>query len=110
VDRNLFKFKTRPAPAPVAARPAAPPPPAPAASLPPPTPSAVPIALKFIGIVEAPERTLKVAVLSDQYGVYYGREGETSLGQYKIVHIGAKSLEISYIDGRGRQTIRLNGT
>jgi hypothetical protein len=107
VDRNLFRFLTKPAPV---ARPTAPPPSAPVVSVPPSAPSTAPITLKFIGIVEAPERTLKVAVLSDQYGVYYGREGETILGQYKILHIGTQSLDISFLDGRGRQTIRLNGT
>jgi hypothetical protein len=110
-DRNLFRFKTRPAPPRPVAVPPAPVASAAAAPIGPPLPPAVPpIALKFIGIVEAPVRTLKVAVLSDQYGVYYGREGETILGQYRILRIGAESLEISYVDGRGRQTIRLNGS
>jgi hypothetical protein len=109
-DRNLFRFKPRPVPPPRVAV-VAPPPVAPSVpSGPPPPPAAPPIALKFIGIVEAPERSLKVAVLSDSFGVYYGREGETVLGQYKIIRIGAESLEISYLDGRGRQTIRLSGS
>jgi len=36
-------------------------------------------------------------------------EGGTALGQYKIWRIGVESIDISYLDGRGRQTIRLNG-
>src|SRR5262245_28122187 len=56
-ERNLFRFKARPLPPPVS-RPAPPvAPPIPAG--PPPPPPIPPIALKFIGIVEAPERSLK---------------------------------------------------
>jgi hypothetical protein len=32
------------------------------------------------------------------------------LGQYRILRIGAESIEMSYLDGRGRQTIRLTGS
>jgi hypothetical protein len=109
-DRNLFRFKSKQAPVTIVqkAPPVAAAPPVPAG--PPPPPATPPITLKFIGIVEARERSLKVAVLSDAFGVYYGREGETVLGQYKILRIGAESLEIAYLDGRGRQTIRLSGS
>ena len=53
----------------------------------------------------------KVAVLSDGRGApVYGKEGDTVLGQYKILRIGAESIEMAYLDGRGRQTIRLSGS
>jgi hypothetical protein len=65
--------------------------------------------LKFIGIVEAPGQALKIAVLSDGRNVFYGREGDIIEGRYRILRIGAESLEIAYADGRGRQTIRLTG-
>jgi hypothetical protein len=55
--------------------------------------------------------TQKIAVLSDGRGApLYGKEGDTVLGQYKILHIGAESIEMAYLDGRGRQTIRLSGS
>ena len=74
---------------------------------PPPPPSVPPIALKFIGIVEATEHSQTIAVLSDGRGVYHGREGDIIEGRYRILRIGAESIEMAYVDGRGRQTIRL---
>jgi hypothetical protein len=109
-NRNPFVFRPKPAPAPppvVVAPPRpvdmAPPPP----QGPPPPP---PIPLKFIGVLEIPSQNAKVAVLSDgRGGTYHAREGETVLGQYKLLKIGAESAEMSYVDGRGRQTLRLSG-
>jgi hypothetical protein len=72
---------------------------------PPPPP---PISLKFIGrLVTADGRI--IAVLSDGKRPIQAFEGEEIEGRYKIWKIGEESIEISYIDGRGRQTIRLNG-
>ena len=70
-----------------------------------------PITLKFIGVIDMPPPAQRVAVLSDGRGApVYGHEGETVLGQYRILRIGAESIEMSYLDGRGRQTIRLSGS
>jgi hypothetical protein len=69
-----------------------------------------PIPLKFIGIVEGPGGKGPVAVLSDGRGAtFYGREGDTIDGRYKVLKIGTESAELSYVDGRGRQTLRLSG-
>ena len=38
-----------------------------------------------------------------------GREGETVLGQYRIVKIGVESVTMEYLDGRGRQQIPMRG-
>ena len=52
-----------------------------------------------------------MAILSDGRGApMYGKEGDTVLGQYKILRIATDSIEMAYIDGRGRQTIRLSGS
>jgi hypothetical protein len=51
----------------------------------------------------------RVAILSDTRGVYYGREGDVIEGRYQIVKIGVESIELAYIDGRGRQVIRQTG-
>ncbi len=106
-DRDLFRFKAKSAPPldrpPVTLSPTAP-------IGPPPPPTVPPIALKFIGVVEATARSQKIAVLSDARGVYYGREGEVVEGRYRILRIGAESIEMSYLDGRGRQVIRLSGS
>jgi hypothetical protein len=108
--RNLFRFGS-------VARAAAPEPSVPDRSfqMPPPppmptAPSVPPITLKFIGIVEAPEKSQRWAVLSDNRGVYQGREGDTIEGRYRILKIGTESIELAYLDGNGRQTIRLSGS
>jgi hypothetical protein len=109
MNRNLFRFK--PKPPPVIARPAGAAGDRPAEPVgPPPAPPIPPIALKFMGVVESPERSLRVAALSDGRGVYYGREGDIIEGRYRIVRIGAESIEMTHLDGTGRQVIRLSGS
>ena len=109
VSRNPFRFQERAVP--VARRAAAPPrpeftaPPVPTGPPPPP-----PITLRFIGLIEAPPRTGRVALLSDgRGGLMYGREGDTVDGRYRMLRVGVDSIEMAYVDGRGRQTIRLSG-
>ena len=107
VGRNPFRVQPKPVPQPVlspAARAAA----AAAAAVPPPPPPPPPITLKLIGLVDAPGGAGKIAVLSDGRDVYYGREGEIIDGRYRIVRIGAESVELSYLDGRGARTIPLS--
>ncbi|MBI3490489.1 MAG: hypothetical protein HY047_01625 [Acidobacteria bacterium] len=108
-ERNLFRFKPKPPPPPRvqptgsgASAPSGPPPPAP-----PP-----PMALKFIGLLETGDQKPKIAILSDSAGhVFYGTEGGPPIeGRYRILRIGAESIEMSYLDGRGRQTLRLSGS
>ena len=107
-ERNLFRFKPKaPPPAP---RGVAPPPAVAAPSGPPPPPPLAPIGLRFIGLVEAPEHAQKIAILSDGRGIYQGREGDIIEGRYRLVRIGVESVEMTYLDGRGRQTIRLSGS
>jgi hypothetical protein len=109
-ERNPFIFRPKPAPPPPPPpkfdpQPVPGPPPPPPGPPPPP-----PIPLKFIGVLEIPSQNAKVAVLSDgRGGTYHAREGQTVLGQYKLLKIGAESAEMSYVDGRGRQTLRLSG-
>jgi len=89
-ERNLFRFKPKP--------------------LPPPPPPLPPIGFRFIGVVEA-EKAPKIAILSDKdHNVFHGREGDIIEGRYRILRIGAESIEMAYLDGRGRQTIRLTGS
>jgi len=114
VDRNLFQFKPKappPAPAPVQPPTGPAPPPAPVIPQgPPPPPPLPPIPLKFIGTMEAPNQSKKIAVLTDgRGGPIYGAEGEIVMGQYRILKIGVESVEVAYLDGRGRQTIRIGG-
>ena len=118
-NRNPFRFRPPPAPkapegpppktpngsGPVDTGPVVPtgPPPPPPGPLPPP-----PIPLKFIGVVT--QGAGRVAVLSDgKSAPVSGREGAIILGQYVILKIGNESIEMAYVDGRGRRTIQLTG-
>jgi hypothetical protein len=105
LGRDLFRFRARPAPA-------APSGPAgrPVATGPLPPPPLPPIPLRYIGYVDQPNQPPRVAVLSDGRGnVFHGREGDIIEGRYRVLRIGLDSAELMYVDGRGRQTIRLSG-
>jgi len=111
-ERNLFRFKPKAPPAPPPSM--RPPTPVeiapPVATGPPPPPPLPPITLKFIGVMEQPGTKVKIAVLSDGQGPpMFGSEGGTVAGGYRVIRIGVESIELSYLDGRGRQTIRLTG-
>lgn len=74
---------------------------------PPPPP---PIALRFIGVVDPSGSDARAAIFSDMRGnVFSGREGDIIEGRYRVVRVGADAAELVYLDGRGRQTIRLSG-
>jgi hypothetical protein len=111
--RNPFRFQPRVAPAPpapprqqVVAPPTLTETPRP---MPPPgPPPAPPIPLKFTGLIER-ENGVKWAVLTDGKSVMFGKDGDIIDGRYTIVKIGTESIEMTYVDGRGRQVIRLTG-
>ena len=114
--RNPFRFSE--APVKVAASSSASPRRGPVAAAPPPVeplgppppPPLPPIQLRFIGLIEAPDRAGRVALLSDgKGGLMNGREGDIIEGRYRVLRVGADSLDLAYADGRGRQTIRLSG-
>ena len=112
-DRDLFRFKPKPPPPPPpsAAGPGrVEPSPAAAPRGPPPPPPLPPITLKFIGLIGPAAEVPKIAVLTDGKGLpVYGKEGDIILGQFRLIRIGAESVDLSYLDGRGRQTVRLSG-
>jgi hypothetical protein len=112
-DRNPFRFRPK-APPPAPPRSASPstqaprppeftPPPVPAGPPPPP-----PIPIKFFGLVEL--RGQRVAAFTDTRGnTFYGKEGDIIEGRYRVLRVSTDSVELAYLDGRGRQTIRLTG-
>jgi hypothetical protein len=111
-DRNPFRFERRAsAAAPVqrqATRRVAPIEVAPVGPLPPPPPP--PIPLRYIGFLQPRGAAGRVAVLSDGRGnVFDGREGDVIEGRYRLLRVGNDSADLIYLDGRGRQTIRLSG-
>jgi hypothetical protein len=108
--RNLFRFQAKVAPAPAAVGRGGPIETPMTVDTTPAVPAVAPIALKFLGVMESPERALKIAVLSDGRGVYRGSEGDIIEGRYRIVRIGVESIEMTHLDGTGRQVIRQSGS
>jgi hypothetical protein len=111
-DRNPFRFERRASAAPLSrpqvTRRAAPIEVAPTGPLPPPPPP--PIPLRFIGYLQPSDAPGRVAVLSDGRGnVFNGKEGDVIEGRYRLLRVGNDSADLIYLDGRGRQTIRLSG-
>jgi hypothetical protein len=114
-ERNLFRFKPKPPPPPPEpprpVQPTMPTMPVNPVPQPPPGPPPVPpITLRFIGVVDSPTRGRKIAALSDGRNTFQGVEGDIIEGRYRILKIGVESIELAYVDGRGRQTIRLTGS
>ena len=108
-DRNPFRFRPKSPPPPpprAVVRPA----PAPEVfSAPPPGPPPVPpIPVKYMGITVS--RGQRVAHFTDTRGaVFSGKEGDIIEGRYRVLRVGMDSVELAYVDGRGRQTIRMTG-
>ena len=73
---------------------------------PPPPP---PIQLRYIGTAKQGAGGKQLAVLRDDRGIYYGAEGDIIEGRYRILRVGADSVDVAYVDGRGRRTISLTG-
>lgn len=73
---------------------------------PPPPP---PIQLRYIGTAKQGAGGRQLAVLRDDRGIYYGGEGDVIEGRYRILRISADSVDLAYVDGRGRRTIPLTG-
>lgn len=110
--RNPFRYQPK-APPPPPPQPVAPPslavdPAKPAPTVPTGPPPLPPIPLKFIGVLER-ANGVKWAVLSDGKVTMHGRDGDIIDGRYRIVKIATESIEVTYVDGRGRQVIRLTG-
>jgi hypothetical protein len=109
-ERNLFRFKSLAAsPKPPSPTPPAPVQPAPQGPVAPSAPTVAPIPLRFIGVETLPGGK-KQAILRDDRGVYFGGEGAEIDGRYRILRIGDESIDMAYLDGRGRQTLRLSGS
>jgi len=112
--RNPFQFKAKeaPLPPPTQASASASASRAPIVVAPPPTPQGPPppppIALKYIGVLETAQG--RVAIFRDTGGdILTGREGDIIDGRYRLLKIGVESADLAYVDGRGRQMIRLSG-
>ena len=109
-DRNPFRFAPK-APPPAPPRPR--PPggireftPSPVPSGPPPPP---PIPLRFIGFAKSGATIVAYFTPMSGGANFEGKVGDVIEGRYKILRIDPESVELTYLDGRGRQTIRASG-
>ena len=51
-----------------------------------------------------------IAAFRDERGnVFNGKEGDILEGRYRVLRVGDGSVDLEYIDGRGRQTLRVTG-
>ena len=107
-DSQRDPFRFRPIPPPPAARAQAAPSPAFTPSVPtgpPPPPS---LGLKYLGWLTIGGE--QVAVFIDARGnSFKGKQGDILEGRYRVLRIGPDSVELAFLDGRGRQSIRLTG-
>jgi hypothetical protein len=104
--RNPFQFYTPPPPPPPP-RPAAPPPPPQPVYVPPVDPGPPPISLKFIGKFQ--QNGVTVAMLTDGKSQFSAAEGGIIDGRYRVVKIGLESVQIEYVNGKGRTTLPFRG-
>jgi hypothetical protein len=111
VERNPFRFQPKPPPPPPPAPPSEKPAGEPESTTPavpsgPPPPP--PIPLKFMGFVE--KRGVKYVALSDcKAATFAVLEGQIVDGRYRLVKVGHESIVMEYLNGTGRETIRLTG-
>lgn len=82
--------------------------PAPIAPVDPGPPQPAPIPLRYVGYADNPG-VGRVAALSDGRFTYNGREGDVIEGKWRVVKIGVESVVLEYVNGTGRQTLRLAG-
>jgi hypothetical protein len=107
--RNLFRFRPPPPPPPPPPRPAPPPVLTPVVTGPPPPQPIPPIPLRLV-MTFTQGSGPRIATLSDSYGRQMsGKEGDTIEGRYRILRVTESSVEMVYLDGRGRQTLRAGG-
>jgi len=118
--RNIFRFEpTAPPPPPPGSFPSKPVPAEPVVVPPPPGPPPGPPPIrdtvKFIGVVETARGKIGAFSIWDPLarecrGVpTAAREGEVIDGRYRVVRLGIESATLTYLDGKGQDTLPING-
>ena len=72
-------------------------------------PAGDPAALRFIGVLEAPESAGRVAVLTDGAGVYHGRVGDVVGGRWRIVALDRAAVVLERSGTGERLTLTPGG-
>jgi hypothetical protein len=112
--RDPFRFRQAAAPPPLQAPPPVrvddPPP----VFTGPPAPQVPPIPLRYMGWFESPRPGEGLVGIftptpAGQGMPFHGRAGDVIEGRYRVLRVTQDSAELAYLDGRGRQTIRISG-
>ena len=72
-------------------------------------PAGEPPAVRFLGVLEAPESVGRVAVVTDGAGVYHGRVGDVVGGRYRIVAIDRTAMVLERVEDGERLTLQPSG-
>jgi hypothetical protein len=65
------------------------------------------IQLRFIGLIEYPDRP-RIAVVANGQGTPFAvRAGDIVTGRIRVLRVGISSIDVAYLDGTGRRTIPL---
>lgn len=118
--RNIFRFEPKPPPplppGAMVSKPVTPPDPiVPPVPVGPPPPPPIRDTVKFIGVVETARGKIGAFSIWDPQarecrGVpSAAREGEVIDGRYRVVRLGIESATLTYLDGKGQDTLPLNG-
>ena len=104
-ERDPFRFRPK-APPPVQRVQAPPPVFVPQAPVGPPPIPPIPLRVYGTGFIGGKW----IAAFRDERGsVFNGKEGDILEGRYRVLRVGDGSVDLEYIDGRGRQTLRVTG-
>lgn len=112
-ERNPFRFQPKAAP-PAARQPqtSKPAPPEEQGPQEPQSAPVPPITVKFLGTMGMPDGSTRAVFTDCSAGgrrTQHYKEGESVLGQYRLVKIGLLSVVIEHLDGRGRTTLAKTG-
>ena len=72
-------------------------------------PAGEPPAVRFLGVLEAPESVGRVAVVTDGAGVWHGRVGDVVGGRYRIVAIDSTAMVLERVENGERLTLTPSG-
>ncbi len=107
-SRDLFAFGAAPpAPAPAPTLEPPPPPVTQPAAVVPPVPPLVPLNLKYIGSLDAPQGAKVAFFMNDQKEVVMGQVGETVMNRFKVMKIGLESADVQMLGSDQLQRIPL---
>jgi len=115
--RNLFQYgkappppEAKPSPMPVVERISVSPPTAdPKPAGPPPPPPPTPVTFKYYGFKTLRSNGVKQAFLLDGEDIILAGENEIVKKRYRVVRIGPASLVVEDMEGKGQQTIPIEG-